>query len=587
MFTSIRLKLIVTYLVLILTSLFITGGFLEYSLRDYNRESLKQEMIKQASVISELVVEELQAGGPAELNPLASSLDKNIGARVTIIDKNGYVLADSRSSYLTMENHLERPEIQQALHKGLGTDVRHSATMDDNLLYVAKPIFVDGTVLGIIRLAVPLAQARLVPFAVTKLLLAGTILAALAAILLSISFAQSLTEPLQEIARVARRITAGDFSLKIYPRSHDEIGQLGAIINEMANTIREKVAELSFAKDRLETVLNYMVSGVLLLNAKGEILLANPAAEAIFAIKAKEATGKHNLEVLRNYHLNEKMQEALKTEEVVTADLQTIFPEERFLRAYFAPLPGESRAKGVLIVLHDITAMRRLEQMRTEFVANASHELRTPLTAIKGFAETLLDGALQDPVASKRFVSIIDQEAERLNRLVEDLLDLARIESKKVKMVMQPVELNSLVSQIALELNHRLDKGDLKLEIIVPKDLPKVKGDRDWLYQVFLNLIDNSIKYTPPGGKILVSAVPKEKEIRVEVQDSGIGIPKEDLPRIFERFYRVDKARSRQLGGTGLGLSIVKHVIENHGGKIGIKSKLGEGTTVWFTLPKA
>lgn len=586
MFSSIRMKLTVTYLVLIITTLFIMGGFLEYSLQNYNQDNLKEELSKQTAVLSALLTEELAANNPVRLNELAVSLERKTGARVTIVNPAGSVVADSHALYQTMENHLDRPEIQKALSAGLGMDTRHSATLDQELLYVARPIVDQGQTVGVVRLAVPLALARNVPMTVNKLLIAGTLSAALAAILLSLSFARSLTEPLHEIARVARKITTGDFSLKIVPRSGDEIGQLGSIINEMAGTIREQVAELSFAKNRLETVLNYMVSGVLLLNSKGEILLANPAAETIFAFKTSEVIGRHNLEVVRNYHLNEKVHETLKTGEVVTVDLQTIFPEEKVLRAYFVSLPGDSATRGVLIILHDITAMRQVEQIRTEFVANASHELRTPLTSIKGFAETLLDGALDDPVARQRFVSIIDQEAERLTRLVDDLLDLARIESKKVKMVMKAVNLRSLVMDIHDELNNRLHKTGLELSVQIPENFPAAKGDQDWLHQVFLNLIDNAIKYSPQGGTITVQGVDKGRELLLEIQDQGVGIPKEDLPRIFERFYRVDKARSRQMGGTGLGLSIVKHVIENHGGKIGIRSKIGAGTTVWFTLPK-
>ncbi|MDS1030306.1 ATP-binding protein [Bacillota bacterium LX-D] len=580
---SIRTKLTVTYLFLILVIVAMTAGLLEYSLRDYSREKLKQEMITEAEVTSTLVGK--IENTPQELNKLVLELGQKTGARVTIISPQGRVLADSAADYRKMENHLHRPEVQTALQKGLGVETRYSFTQKENLLYIAKTFQGHNQLKGIIRLAIPLSKAYRVPAAMNRILSFSIFFATLTALVLSFIFARWLSIPLKEITLAAKRMATGDFNFKINYRSDDEIGQLALNINDMAASLQEKVAELSFEKNRMETVVNYIVSGVILLNREGEILLINPKAAEIFGVEARKVLGRHNLSATHHYHLDEKAREALAAGEVLTTDLQTILPEEKSFLAYFVPLPRERNKQEVLIVLHDITSLRQLEQMRVEFVANASHELRSPLTAIKGFAETLLDGALEDADLRQRFVQIINREAERLDRLVKDLLDLARIESKKIKMDIHPFELKSLVDQVQTEFSKQLREKGIFFKENLPADLPKVYGDRDWLHQVLINLIDNSIKYTSKDGVIEVKAMLKDNELMIEVKDSGQGIPKKDLPRIFERFYRVDKARSRELGGTGLGLSIVKHIIESHGGKIGVSSELGRGTTIHFTLP--
>lgn len=585
MFNSIRSKLILSYLTLIFITLIIIGLFGASALQDYNQETLQKEQLEEAAIIGELLADPLSRNDQDQLKRLVRNLGQKINSRITVIDLDGDVLADSH--FPTVTDNLWGPSEFKRVWNGGGMAFRgESSGEKEQMLIVAHPIEKNGVPLAVVRLAVPLSQVKIYPL-VLKLLVGSILLVALAAVPLIFSFARRLTEPIYEIMEMTKRIRAGDFSQKIIPRTRDEMGQLVRAINQMATTIREKVEELSLVNGRLETVLNYMPSGVLLLNSRGEIILANPAAETILGITEANYLGRHNLEVIRNYHLNERAKETLNSGDLITGDLKLLYPEEREIRAYYAPLPLEKAAQGVLVVLHDITALRRLERMRTDFVANASHELRTPLTAIKGFAETLLDGALADPQTSRKFVSIIDQEAERLIRLVEDLLDLAKLEAEKMEMEKRPLSLSSLVAEVVLELQPRMHKGGLTLEVDVSPDLPQILGDSGWLHQVLLNLLDNSIKYTPSGGRIKVGAWLEGNEIKVEVDDTGVGIPQKDLPRIFERFYRVDKARSRQLGGTGLGLSIVKHVIEKHGGKIGIKSEEGKGTKVWFTLPLA
>lgn len=583
MFTSIRSKLFLSYLALSLITIMLMGVLGEEALEKYLGQRLMQEQLEQATIIGELLTPILLEHEAERLQDVVESLGEKTNTRLMLLDLKGFVLADSQASR-SGGNFRDLPEVQEALKTGVGTyKIRGEK---EEFLAVAQLIKGDGTPLAVVRLLTPLSQGVIHPLELMNNQLVGYLfLVALVAILCSASFAQGLTSPMHQITKMAQKIKAGDFNLQIFPPTRDEMGQLAMAINQMARTIREKVEELSLVKDRLETIINYMASGVLLLNSKGEIILANPAAETIFGLTTNNYLGRHNLEVIRNYHLNERAQETLKSGDLITADFKLIFPEERELRAYFAPLPLERTGKGVLVVLHDVTALRQLEKTRTDFVANASHELRTPLTVIKGFAETLLDGALEEPNTSRKFVSIIHQETERLIRLVEDLLDLATLETEKIELEKKPLSLGPLIREIAVELKNSVEKKGLKLFLDVSWDLPQVQGDRGWLHQVLLNLLDNALKYTPSGGQIRIGAWQEGDEIKVEVEDTGVGIPQKDLPRIFERFYRVDKARSRQLGGTGLGLSIVKHIIERHGGKIGIKSEEGRGTKVWFTLP--
>lgn len=397
---------------------------------------------------------------------------------------------------------------------------------------------------------------------------------------------QGITRPLGELAGVARQLARGNWGSRVKHPSRDELGDLARSLNNLSDQIRGTVSDLAESKSHLEAILAHMGSGVLLVDRSGCIVLVNPAAEEILGIRQEDARGRSQVEVVRNYSLSRLISGVLGEWRPQRQEISLIYPEERILEVTAAPVCGEGgERRGVLAVLYDITEIRRLERVRAEFVANVSHELKTPVTSIKGFAETLLEGALYNHRAAEEFVSIINEEAERLSRLIQDLLELSRIEYREVKPRLENLDLIAEIKEIADRLQPRFRKKGLVLSTDLPLDAVYVRADRDHLEQVLSNLLDNSLKYTPEGGRVTVGLLPGEIEVIVVVEDTGIGIPAEDLPRIFERFYRVDKARSRKLGGTGLGLAIVKHIVNAHGGRVWVESEPGRGSRFYFSLP--
>jgi two-component system phosphate regulon sensor histidine kinase PhoR len=372
----------------------------------------------------------------------------------------------------------------------------------------------------------------------------------------------------------------------VFALSKDEIGELGKSINYMTSILKEKINELSQENSRLENILNTMVSGVMVLDLFGTVRIINPTAEEIFGIISSTCVGKHNMEVIRHTGLNEQIKRAIKEEKIIDYEFSISYPEEKILQCYIAPVYRDNdRISGTTIVFHDITNIRKLEQMRADFVANASHELRTPLTAIKGYAETLLDGALDNKDISKNFINIINNEADRLILLVEELLALSRAEGNFNETNFKSVNISTIIKTVSEELRQQFDKKKISFKLELQQELPNVRANFNQVKQVIVNLLDNALKYTPQKGSIIVKAFDQKNYVRVEVKDTGLGIPEKDISRIFERFYRVDKARSRQMGGFGLGLSIVKHIIESSGGEIGVESEINIGSTFWFTLP--
>lgn len=385
-----------------------------------------------------------------------------------------------------------------------------------------------------------------------------------------------------QATEVARRISEGDFSrsLSAWAAPAAELTELEHSIMQTRQHLMERLTELATEKGRLEAILRHMVEGVILLDAQKRIILINAQAEALFGVTAAEVVGRDHLEVTQHFQLDEAVLQVKRKAEPALLEIRRAEPQERILDVRVAPVPP-----GFLIVLRDNTRARKLEQMRTEFVSNVTHELRTPLTSIRGFAETLLDGALEDPDASRHFVGIIKQEGEHLGALIEDLLDLSRIESGRLRLVPQELAVAPWLSEALAGLREKASGQGVSLEWEAPEEL-LLWADPGRLAQVFINLVDNALKYTAAGGSVRITAAEAGEGVRFQVADTGCGMPKSDLPRIFERFYRVDKARTRKTGGTGLGLSIVKHIVESHGGAIRVESELGVGTTFTFTLPK-
>lgn len=365
------------------------------------------------------------------------------------------------------------------------------------------------------------------------------------------------------------------------------VQRLKLSLEEKDAKLKEKIEISSTGEAKLETVLSSMFEGVLVVNKEGEILLMNSSLRKTFFIDSPPE-GKTPLEIIRNLTVCDIVDRILKGEQrLVSEEISLYSPEERIFRINSAPIIRNDTIEGAILVFHDITELRRLEKIRQDFVANVSHELRTPLTSIKGYAETLLEGALLDKDNAKDFIEIIYRDSDRLAKLIDDLLDLSKIESGKLKMVFLPCDILEVIKRTIKILEAQAKGKSISVSLNVAGSLPKVVADETRISQVLLNLLDNAIKYTPEGGKVSISAFIKDKFVYVDITDTGIGIPEKDLPRIFERFYRVDKARSRELGGTGLGLSIVKHIVQAHEGQVWVESKLGQGSTFSFTIPQA
>ncbi len=413
----------------------------------------------------------------------------------------------------------------------------------------------------------------------------GAVLLALAAWVALWALARSADRAIKELADAAARLAEGGEPARLRGFPPGDLGRLAGATNALAGTFRAALGDLSAERNRLATILGNMVEAVVAVDQGGMVIAVNPALGRLFGVDARAAVGRPLVETLRHSQLAELIGGVLGGGEARSEELKVFTPEERVFEAHVAPLKEEDRRVGALLVLHDITRLRALEQLRKDFVANVSHELRTPLASIQGFAETLRSGGLEDVEHRLEFVEAIEQDARRLTRLVDDLLDLSSIESGKRTPRLAPLSFRPVAEEAAAGLRPLAAARRVSIELELPGGLPKVLADPDQLRQVLTNLLDNAVKFNREGGRVVVSARPEGGRLTVSVRDTGAGIPAADLPRVFERFYRVEKARSRELGGTGLGLAIVKHIVEAHGGSVAVESVEGAGSTFMFTLP--
>ena len=528
----------------------------------------------------------------AHWDALADELGSRANGRVTFIGADGVVLGDSQISLeglAEVENHRDRPEVAAALAGDRGWSTRNSATVHERLMYAALPLALPGGTRGAARLAVPLDEVDAGVRKLRHILWAALGLALFVAVVLSSAAAQMLSRALGRMTEAAQRMAAGDLAVRMRPSGTDEIAELGRALDAMAGNLATTLTALRTERDLLEVILQSMQEGVLVLDQESRMLLVNPALRATFSL-APDAEGRAALELIRNAELQSILDRARKGSGAVTGEIEITGPKPRRLLVHAASLPPlNAKSQGLLAVFVDVSEIRRLETLRKDFVANVSHELRTPITAVRSAVDTLRLTLERDPGASDRFIDIIDRNAQRLGALVEDLLDLSRIESKEYRPDAAPVPVRTLSEQVLSLLRPRIEEKSFDVVNEIPGDLPSARADRKALEQVFTNLLDNAIKYCGSGTQIRLRArlAAPGNALRVEIADSGPGIEPRHLPRLFERFYRVDSGRSRDMGGTGLGLSIVKHLVEAMGGTIGVESIPGRGATFWFTLPIA
>jgi len=506
------------------------------------------------------------------------------GARVTIIAADGRVLADSQTETDTMETHAGRPEVVQALQSGEGRATRTSVSVKQGLLYYAFREFLPGDVPVIVRLALPLEGIDEPLGKFRTNLWVGSLLIFLIAGAVGLLMSRTYTDRVERLREFSRRVAEGDFRPLPPDGTGDTLEALGSSLNQTASRLDRTIRTLTEERNLSAAILGSMVEGVAVVNGAERLAFANPGFASILGLDVPPVAGSSLLEVVRQTELIEAVRRVLAGEPRVEAEIATGTLRQHFFAATVASVrAGET--SGAVIVLHDITELRKLERVRRDFIANVSHEFRTPLTAIQGFAETLIAGALDDPQNRGRFLNIILEHARRLARLTEDLLKLSQMDADRLELEIRPVKVAQLIESCYETARHRAAEKELNLSLDASDTLPDVAGDARRLQEVLQNLLDNAIQYTLPNGKIMLSAESHNDEVIFTVTDTGIGIPTSDQPRIFERFYRVDAARSREAGGTGLGLAIAKHLIEAQGGRIWVESEIGVGSKFHFSAP--
>ena len=581
---SIRWKLLATYLIAVVVAVGTLGLYLNHEISLHYLDSLEDSLSSQATLIRNMVAQDfVRPQGRQVLKDAARRLGRDTHLRITLIARDGTVLGDSEHDIRTMDNHASRPEVRQALSQGKGRSIRYSHTLRVDMLYVGVPVKSNNAYVGVVRVAMPLHQVAAAIGRIRSMVLTAALLALGLALLLGVKMAGSMGRRIAAVSRAARALAGGDLEARARPRGTDEIAALATSFNEMAERLRLMVRDLRQEKRKVETILERLGEAILVTDPTGRIVMSNLAAEQVFGKPGAQLTGQAVVDATQNAALDDAFRQALATSGTTTAEVQVLFPRHRVLEATVTAVATEEPL-GAVAVLHDVTELRRLESVRREFVANASHELQTPITAIKAMAETLLGGGKDDPAVADRFLRDLERQAERMGALVRDLLDLATIEGDELRLESTEVNVSDIGRSVAAQLRSLAEHRQVAVSLEIPEDLA-VAADWSALTRILSNLLDNAIKYTESGGQAGIRGARRDDRIVITVWDTGLGIPSTDLSRVFERFYRVDKARSRELGGTGLGLSIVKHLVEALGGQIRVDSRLGKGSEFMVTLP--
>ncbi len=504
--------------------------------------------------------------------------------RVTVIASDGQVLADSQSDPQTMENHGGRPEILDAFGKGDGQSIRHSVTVDRNLQYFAVRLSVAGAPPVVLRFALPLQEVDLEIWEFRRRLWLASLFMLLVTGIASLLISRSFSGRVERLQFFSRRVAEGDFRPIEADRTGDALEALAVSLNETAARLDRTIRTLTDERNLSSAILGSMVEGVAVVNASERLLFSNGGFAEILGLDVPPQSGRALVEVVRQTELIEAVRQVLRGEHRVETEIVTGTLRQHFFAVTVASVRA-AETSGAVIVLHDITELRKLERVRRDFVANVSHEFKTPLTAIQGFAETLLAGAIDDPQNRLRFLEIILEHSRRLARLTDDLLKLSKMDADKLELEIRRLSVSLFVESCIETTQRPAAEKHLRISVNLAEHMPDIAADRRRLAEILQNLLDNAMQYTPSGGQVMVSASADGGEVTFTVSDTGIGIPRADQSRIFERFYRVDVARSREVGGTGLGLSIAKHLVEAHGGRIWVESEVGQGSQFHFTVP--
>ena len=576
------------FLVIILIALVALTWFFSRTLDDFYREEKRRGLEAQGQLVVNQARDALVSGNISSLESLSLALGKQSGTRLTIILPDGRVVGDSEEAPAKMDNHARRPEIRVALEGRSGAATRYSTTLQQEMMYVALPIRSNDQIIGCVRTALPIASVDKALETVLFHVINSGILLALIAALISLWVSRRISRPLVEMKRGAERFAGGELDRRLPVYKGEEMGGLAEAMNQMAAQLNDRLQTVVSQRNEQEAVLASMIEGVLAVDHQERILRINQAAATLLGTNPELAVGRSLQEVVRKPELQRFITESLQSRTSIEADMTLLYQgEERFLQTHGTPLRGsDGQTIGALIVIRDVTRLRRLENLRRDFVANVSHELRTPITAIKGAVETLLAGANENPEDSQRFLEIANRQSDRLNAIIEDLLSLSRLErdaeSDEVARTHErllPILESALQSCSSVAKSREVDVNLFCSEELV------ANVNSALLEQAVINLVDNAIKYSESRNFVTVESWQEGEQVMIKVQDRGQGISKAHLPRLFERFYRVDAARSRAVGGTGLGLAIVKHIVQAHNGGVTVHSTPGEGSVFTISLP--
>ena len=578
---SIYWKITIPLTALVLIIMGFLGVYIVNSARTTQINLLESQLGSEARLVGDISAPSFADSAKYQtLDVISESLGKEIGSRITLVAVNGTVLGDTDQDPTTMDNHANRPEIAAALASGLGSAIRYSATLHENMMYVAVPVTDQGRVVGVARVALPLTtvEASINKMALT--IVGAVAAAALLVIAVAALLARMITRPVRRITTAAEAIASGELDQKILARSSDEIGRLGRAFNNMSFSVKNAMAAVSHEKSTLAAILSALTDGVILTDSERMVELVNPAAERLLGFGDSLSRGRALIESVHDHEIDNVVKKCLDTASGQNTEIDSA--TGRFLRVMAVPI-STGQMNGALILLQDLTELRSLQTMRREFVGNISHELRTPLAAMKAIVETLQDGAVNDREAGPDFLARLDVELDDMTQMVNEIIELSRIETGTIKLKVEAVNLSHLAEDVIARLGPQASRKQVALTAELSSGLPSVMADRERIRQVLTSFTHNAIKFTPAGGKVVLSTRADGESVAAQVSDTGIGISKDDLPHIFERFFKAD--RSRSSSGTGLGLAIAKHTVQIHGGSVSVQSEDGKGSTFRFDLP--
>ncbi len=583
-------KIVLLYSLLILFAMQVSGVYLVNSLEDFYLRNYSSQQLSQAELMGSFMRRYLAEG--EEQKEYISSLITEFGGgtpdtETIVLDRYGRLLGGAEQSYLSLpRERVIQDDILLALAGNTVEAIRVEPETGMRNYFLALPVKDGSAVEGVIFVRGSLEDIYLKLHEIKMMLITGWSIVLGIAIVVSFMLTRTITRPIREVTSRAAAMADGDFSQLIEVRSEDEIGELGGMFNFLTSQLQDTLSAISGEKNKVEAILNYMTDGIIAFNNEKKVIHLNPAAETVLSwVGVSPGEGMSGEMILGNFFDREELEKLLSSREPTTREVHLKEPYEKTLQIHFAPFEEKERQKGMLVVLHDFTRERAYARMQEEFAANVSHELRTPLTTIKNYVETLLNGAQDNVEVRERFLHVVDNETERMVKLIKDLLILSQIDYQEARWLKENIDISVVVEEVIEQVEMESKAKEIDLAVKIPHERITVYLDKDKIRQVLLNLLSNALKFTPYGGKIEIKTFQKDGYVHISVCDNGVGIPIDEKERVFDRFYRVDKTRSRDSGGTGLGLSIAKQIVEAHGGSIFLESKPGEGTEVTFSLP--